>query len=94
MKVTIDELKKVSGNAKLIFTDNELEKMSKEFELILNNYETADNLNLDDINLDKFDKVNTEFRKDEVEVFEDKEKLFRNTKSMREGSIEVPKVIE
>ena len=68
MKVTIDELKKVSGNAKLIFTDNELEKMSKEFELILNNFETADNLNLDDINLDKFDKVNTEFRKDEVEV--------------------------
>ncbi|NLZ49684.1 MAG: Asp-tRNA(Asn)/Glu-tRNA(Gln) amidotransferase GatCAB subunit C, partial [Clostridiales bacterium] len=53
-----------------------------------------DSLNLEDINLDNFDRVNSEFRKDEIEVFKDKKKLFRNTKSMREENIEVPKLIE
>lgn len=94
MKITIDEIKKISSYAKLIFTEDELEKMTRDFEKILNNFYIGDSLNLGDINLDNFDRVNSEFRKDEIEVFKDKKKLFRNTKSMREKNIEVPKLIE
>ncbi|WP_418223126.1 Asp-tRNA(Asn)/Glu-tRNA(Gln) amidotransferase subunit GatC [Clostridium isatidis] len=94
MKITIDEIKKISSYAKLIFTEDELEKMTRDFEKILNNFYIGDSLNLGDINLDNFDRVNSEFRKDEIEVFKDKKKLFRNSKSMREENIEVPKLIE
>ncbi|QGU94515.1 Asp-tRNA(Asn)/Glu-tRNA(Gln) amidotransferase subunit GatC [Clostridium bovifaecis] len=94
MKVSVDDVKYIAKLAKLKFSDKELEKMTKEFESILSHFEAIDNANLDEIRLDEFDKVNTEFRKDRVEVFEDKKKLFSNVKSMRGTSIEVPKVIE
>lgn len=94
MKVSVDDVKYIAKLAKLKFSDKELEKMTKEFESILSHFEAIDNANLDEIKLDEFDKVNTEFRKDQVEVFEDKKKLFSNVKSMRGTSIEVPKVIE
>lgn len=94
MKVSVDDVKYIAKLAKLKFSDKELEKMTKEFESILSHFEAIDNANLDDIKLYEFDKVNTEFRKDQVKVFEDKKKLFSNVKSMRGTSIEVPKVIE
>jgi aspartyl-tRNA(Asn)/glutamyl-tRNA(Gln) amidotransferase subunit C len=94
MKVSVNDVQYIAKLAKLRFNDDELEKMTKEFESILTHFEAIDNVSLDDINLDEFDKVNTEFRKDEVAVFEDKKKLFSNVKSMRGTSIEVPKVIE
>lgn len=94
MKVSVNDVEYIAKLAKLKFSDDELEKMTKEFENILGHFEAIDNVNLDDINLNEFDKVNTEFRKDEVVVFEDKKKLFSNVKSMRGTSIEVPKVIE
>lgn len=94
MKVSVEDVKYIAKLSKLKFSNYELDKMRKDFENILNSFEVIDNIDLDDIKLDEFDKVNTEFRKDKVEVFEDKKKLFRNVKSMRGRSIEIPKVIE
>lgn len=94
MKVSVEDVKHIAKLSKLRFSNDELEKMRKDFENILNSFEVIDNIDLDDIKLDEFDKVNTEFRKDNVEVFEDKKKLFRNVKSMRGRSIEIPKAIE
>lgn len=94
MKVSIDDVKYIARLAKLRFSYEELEKVTKEFESILGHFETINNLDLDDIRLGEFDKLNTEFREDKVDVFEDKKKLFSNVKSMRGTSIEVPKVIE
>lgn len=94
MKVSVEDVKYIAKLSKLRFSNDELDKMRKDFENILNSFEVIDNIDLDDIKLDEFDKVNTEFRKDKVEVFEDKKKLFRNVKSMRGRSIEIPKVIE
>lgn len=94
MKVKPEEVKYIAKLAKLKFTDEEVEKLTSEFEAILSHFEAIDNFNLDDVSLDEFDKVNTEFRKDEMKVFADKKKLFQNVKSMRDTSIEVPKVVE
>lgn len=94
MKVKIDDVKYIAKLAKLRFTEEEVEKLALEFESILGHFEAIDNLDLSDIDINEFDEVTTEFRKDEVKVFEDKKKLFQNVKSMRDTSIEIPKVIE
>lgn len=94
MKVKIDDVRYIAKLAKLKFTKEEAEKLALEFESILGHFEAINNLDLDDIDINEFDEVNTEFRKDEVKVFEDKTKLFQNVKSMRDTSIEIPKVIE
>lgn len=94
MKVKIDDVKYIAKLAKLRFTEEEAEKLTLEFESILGHFEAIDNLDLSDIDINEFDEVTTEFRKDEVKVFEDKKKLFQNVKSMRDTSIEIPKVIE
>lgn len=94
MKVSVDEVKRIAKLAKLRFSNEELEKMTKEFEGILSHFEAIDSVDIDDIRLDKLDNANKSFREDKIEVFEDKKKLFSNVKNMRGKSIEVPKVIE
>lgn len=94
MKIKPEQVKYIAKLAKLRFNDEEVEKLAGEFETILGHFETIDNVNLDDIDINKFEDVNTEFRKDKPTVFENKKKLFQNVKSMRDTSIQVPKVIE
>jgi aspartyl-tRNA(Asn)/glutamyl-tRNA(Gln) amidotransferase subunit C len=94
MKIQAEQVEYIAKLAKLKFDEIEIEKLAGEFENILTHFEAIDNVNLDDIDINKFDEVNREFRKDKMEVFEDKKKLFQNVKSMRDTSIQVPKVVE
>ncbi|PJI09029.1 MULTISPECIES: Asp-tRNA(Asn)/Glu-tRNA(Gln) amidotransferase subunit GatC [Clostridium] len=92
--VDLDTVKYIAKLAKLKFTDGEAAKLAGEFESILGHFETIDKVDLSDVNVNEFDEVNTEFRKDVPKVFEDKKKLMQNVKSLRDGAIEVPKIIE
>lgn len=92
--VDLDTVKYIAKLAKLKFTDDEATKLAGEFESILGHFETIDKVDLSDVNVNEFDEVNTEFRKDVPKVFEDKKKLMQNVKSLRDGAIEVPKIIE
>lgn len=92
--VDLDTVKYIAKLSKLKFTEEEAEKLAKEFEAILGHFETIDKVDLSDIDVNEFDEVNTEFRKDVPTVFEDKKKLMQNVKSLRDGAIEVPKIIE
>jgi aspartyl-tRNA(Asn)/glutamyl-tRNA(Gln) amidotransferase subunit C len=94
MKIQAEQVEYIAKLAKLKFNEDEIEKLAGEFENILTHFEAIDNVNLDDIDINKFDEVNREFRKDKMEVFQDKKKLFQNVKSMRDTSIQVPKVVE
>ena len=94
MKIQAEQVEYIAKLAKLKFDEAEIEKLAGEFENILTHFEAIDNVNLDDIDINKFDEVNREFRKDKIKVFEDKKKLFQNVKSMRDTSIQVPKVVE
>lgn len=94
MKIKPEQVRYIAKLAKLRFDDEEIGKLAGEFEAILGHFETIDNVDLEDIDINKFEEVNTEFRKDVVTVFEDKKKLFQNVKSMRDTSIQVPKVVE
>ncbi|MCR3761873.1 Asp-tRNA(Asn)/Glu-tRNA(Gln) amidotransferase subunit GatC [Clostridium felsineum] len=92
--VDIDTVNYIAKLSKLKFTEEEATKLAGEFEAILGHFETIDKVDLSDININEFDDVNTEFRKDIPKVFEDKKKLMQNVKSLRDGAIEVPKIIE
>lgn len=92
--VEIDTVKYIAKLAKLKFTEEEATKLAKEFEQILSHFETIDKVDLSDVDINEFDEVNTEFRKDAPRVYEDKKKLMQNVKSLRDGAIEVPKIIE
>ena len=95
MKITIENVNYIAKLAKLNFTEEEAEKMTKEFQSILYNFESIDKIDLSDVSLDIYNKnLKSVLRKDEMTVFKDKKKLFRNVKSMRDTSIQVPKIIE
>ena len=93
-KVSIDQVKYIAKLSKLRFTDEELLKMAGEFEAIFTHFKTIDNMDLSDVDINVFEQVNTEFRKDTPKVFEDKKKLMQNVKSLRGTAIQVPKIIE
>ncbi|MDD3223772.1 MAG: Asp-tRNA(Asn)/Glu-tRNA(Gln) amidotransferase subunit GatC [Clostridium sp.] len=93
-KVNTDDVKYIAKLAKLRFTEDETKKLAGEFESILTHFKTIDDLDLSDIDLNSYEEVNTEFRKDDPEVFEDKKKLMQNVKSLRGTAIQVPKIIE
>ncbi|MDP4143597.1 MAG: Asp-tRNA(Asn)/Glu-tRNA(Gln) amidotransferase subunit GatC [Bacillota bacterium] len=93
-EVSVDVVKYIAKLAKLSFTEEEAEKMAGEFEAILGHFREIDKVDLSDINLHEFDDVNTEFRKDSVEVFEDKKKLMQNVRDLRDGAIQVPKILD
>lgn len=94
MKINKEEIAYIAKLAKLSFTEDELLKFTKEFEDIINHFANIDKENLDDIDINSFENFESVLRKDEVKVFKDKKELFRNTKSMRETYVEIPKIIE
>lgn len=95
MKITAETVDYISKLSKLQFTEEESKKLAEEFEGILTHFESIDKLDLSDIELNIFSEdLKPVLRKDESKIFEDKEKLFSNTKSMRDTAIVVPKIIE
>lgn len=95
MKITVEDVNYIAKLAKLNFTEEQAQKMVKEFEGILSHFESIDKIDLSDVTLDLYNEgMMSVLRKDVNSVFEDKKKLFQNVKSMRDTYIEVPKIIE
>lgn len=93
-EVTIEEVQYVAKLAKLKFTEEDLKKMTEQFHDILGHFEDLDKLDLSDIDLTQMEDTNKDFRKDIPQVFEDKKKLMQNVKTLRDGAIEVPKILD
>ena len=95
MKISVEDVRYIAKLAKLNLTFEEAQKMVGEFEGILTYFESIDRLDLEDALPDSPERdMGAVPRKDEISVFEDKEKLFLNAKSMRDSYISVPKIIE
>ncbi len=95
MKITMEEVNYIAKLAKIRFTEAEAQKMAEEFQGILSHFESIDKFDLSGISLDIYSEdLKPVVRKDETAVFEDKKKLFQNTKSMSDTYIQVPKIIE
>ncbi|NLK86808.1 MAG: Asp-tRNA(Asn)/Glu-tRNA(Gln) amidotransferase subunit GatC [Clostridiaceae bacterium] len=95
MKISREDVAYIAKLAKLRFSDEELDRLTREFETILTHFHSIDRMDLENVDLDKVPvDQQSVVRSDEKTVFEDKKKLFNNAKSMRETYIQVPKIIE
>lgn len=91
MAISKDEVKYIAKLAKLHFEECEAEQFAKEFENILEQFKTLDALDLEGVMVEKT-KISVT-REDIPKKCEIKD-LFKNVKTMRDTSIEVPKIIE
>lgn len=95
MKISAEDVAYIAKLAKLRFSDEELGRLTGEFESILTHFQSIDKMDLENVDLDKVPAdQQSVVRPDENTFFEDKKKLFRNAESMRETYIQVPKIIE
>lgn len=93
MNVTIDEVKYIAKLSKLRFTDEEASKFAREFEGILENFKSLNELDLEIEDGSPKKELRPIVRKDEVKKFECND-LFRNVKDKQDTYIKVPKIIE
>ena len=95
MKITTDDVKYISKLAKLRFSEDEISKLTEEFESILTHFQSIGRMDLDNVDINQFSKGQKSVVRDDLSTcFDDKTKLFQNVKSMRGTYIEVPKIIE
>ncbi|SET10952.1 aspartyl/glutamyl-tRNA(Asn/Gln) amidotransferase subunit C [Natronincola peptidivorans] len=94
MKVTIEEIQYIAKLAKLKFQEEEAAVFAKEFDSILAHFENINKEDYTEIEKGQLEKPTSTLRKDEEKYFEEKEALFQNVKGMREGYIELPKIVE
>ena len=95
MKITREDVAYIAKLAKLRFSDEELVRLTGEFESILTLFQSIDRMDLENVDLDKVPvEQQSVIRPDENIIFEDREKLFKNAGTMRETYIQVPKIIE
>lgn len=91
MAISKEDVQYIADLAKLKFNDEEATVFAKEFENILKQFKTLDNLQLDDVEIER--PKEAVLRKDVHKKCEIDD-LFKNSKVMRETYIEVPKIIE
>jgi len=94
MKVSRDEVKYIGKLANLRFNEEEMDKLIKEFESILEHFVNLEEENLDGYEMYSFDEKSLRTRTDEVVNFDNRDKLFSNVKKMRDKCIEIPKVVD
>lgn len=95
MKVTEEEVKHISGLARLKFNDDEIQKYTKDLGEIAEFVEKLNEVNVEGVSptahiLD----IKNVFRKDDLKESYNREELFRNAPSFEAGCISVPKVVE
>jgi len=94
MKVSREEVNYIAKLANLKFSQDEMDKLLKEFESILEHFENLEQEDLKGFNMYSFDEKSLRTRKDDVVDFENREELFSNVKKMRDNCIEIPKVVD
>lgn len=92
--VSIEEVKYIAELSKLKFNEEDTVKMKSELESILDIFNSLEDIDVSSVDMNKGLELNKELREDIVTTFDDKEKLMQNVKTLRDGAIEVPKIIE
>jgi len=94
MKVNKEEIKHIAKLASLNLTDEETEKYAKDMDNIIEFMEILNNENTEGVETNKTISENYNvFRKDEINEFENPEKLLQNTIELENGMFKVPKVM-
>lgn len=94
MKITEKEVLHVAKLARLDIRDEDLETFAKEFEHIMEHFHNLAEVTLPEVDLNDFAGKKSVMRPDQVTPFTDHKALFRNAKAMKDGYLEVPKVVD
>ena len=95
MEITKDDVKKIASLSKLEFTDQELEKFTKQLEDIMNMSHQLSKINTDGFKrtINVTDAVNI-MREDVAEKGVDRSELMENVPEHEDGFIKVPAIID
>ncbi len=94
MNITKTEVLHICKLAKLKLSEEELCRTTAELEEIIQHMKCIEKFSSEEKEITKENAKTQVLRKDEVKPFSDYEKLFRNTRDMKDGYIRVPKIIE
>ena len=94
MKVSKEEILHIAKLANLELEECEVEKYQLHLQDILNFANIVNNAPVDDLKVTiGANEAKNVFRKDEIEVFEDKEALLQNAVTQEQNMFKIPKVI-
>lgn len=95
MAINEETVKHVAKLAKLKFEEDEIHDFTEEMDQIIEMVEKLENLDTEGIEGTYHGNQNTSvLRKDEAEEGTNREELFKNVKSEKNGSIEVPAILD
>ena len=94
MQVSKEEILHIANLASLKIEDNEVEKYLENLQEILDFAEVVNKADVEnlDITIGANEEKNV-FRKEEVKIFEDNERLLQNAESKEQNMFKIPKVI-
>jgi aspartyl-tRNA(Asn)/glutamyl-tRNA(Gln) amidotransferase subunit C len=95
MRINPEEVARVARLARLSLTLEEETAYAREFDEILAHFAVIDGYDLTGDEAFRADQAVSEpLRQDKPQLFEDQSKLHLNVKKMKNGLIEVPKILE
>lgn len=95
MKITKEQVEHVAHLARLSLSEDEIEGMTKDMEVILEFADQINQVEFEDVNATAHVMaINNVFRKDELGASMDRETLLSNAPSQDRGCYSVPKVVE
>lgn len=95
MKIKPEEVKYIAKLAKLNLSENEISQYTREFDDILEHFAVIASYDVEKVDVNVFDEKQTSsLREDDPTLFGDQEKLYQNTKTLKNGLIQVPKILE
>ena len=94
MKTDKSTLQHIASLAKLKYTEEEIDKLSADFDKILEHFSNICTEDLADFSFNPEHGQKAVFREDRAEKFESREELLQSSKQIRDGFIVVPKVLD
>ncbi len=94
MKITSSEIQYVAKLAKLQFDDGQIEDFTRSFEQIMDHFHNLSEVTLQETGGRGVSDLLPVTREDVCKPYGDQERLFAGTKAMKDGYVEVPKVVD
>ncbi|WP_430886234.1 Asp-tRNA(Asn)/Glu-tRNA(Gln) amidotransferase subunit GatC [Fusibacter sp. JL216-2] len=94
MEFTKETVKYIAKLSKLEIDEDKHEAFKEDFIKIMDHFHNLADVKLEDVDINDLEGKKSVLRSDDVHRFEDIEALTRNAKTMRDGYIEIPKVVD
>ncbi len=95
MPISVEEVLKIAGLARLELNEEEVQRLTKELSQILDFFKQLQEVPTENVKPTFHSlEVETPFREDEVREFEEREAILKNAPELDEKGIVVPKVVK